>query len=58
MKMIDLNLMSALDIAIRHQRDLERNVLRYENDSALLAGWKQVQEALDKGEHVEIVSFR
>ena len=56
--MIDLNLMSALDIAIRHQRDLERNVLRYENDSALLAGWKQVQEALDKGEHVEIVSFR
>jgi len=47
------NLITALWIAIKAQREVERKA-GYTSDSAIVAGWVKVMEALERGENVEI----
>lgn len=54
MTILKENLIIALQMAIHAQQDYEKEVLKYTSDSARLAGWKQVFEALQKGETVTI----
>ena len=48
------NLVIALETAIKLRQNYEKNVLLYSGESALVAGWKEVLESLNKGEEVII----
>lgn len=46
------NIVSALNIAINTQREIEKK-LNYTMDSALVAGWVETKQALERGEELE-----
>lgn len=48
------NLIQALGIAIEHQSARERRA-GYTGDSAMVAGWRDVKAALERGEQPSIV---
>lgn len=54
MKMRSSNLAVALSFAIKSQREAEA-ALGYTRDSALVAGWQDVFDALARHEKIEIV---
>ena len=55
MEMLRENLKIALNVAIGEQQRYERVEIGFDKDSSLLAGWRQVLEALNRGEEVRIV---
>jgi hypothetical protein len=48
------NLISALSVAIEVQSKIERETLKYDRDSALVAGWHEVREALQHGGNIKL----
>ena len=55
LKIHKTNLATALSVAINAQRDYEQEHLNYDIDSALIAGWVEVLEAIKNGEEIELV---
>lgn len=49
------NLATALNVAIKAQEKYEREELNYGMDSALVAGWKEVLEAIKNGNHIDVI---
>ena len=47
------NLEAALQLAIA-QRQTEERLRNYSGDSAILQGWKQVVQAIENGEKIEV----
>jgi hypothetical protein len=54
MTLLKSNLIQALSLAIKTQRQIEKEILCYTSDSALVAGWEATLKALQEGEEVKI----
>lgn len=49
------NLATALSLAIKAQEKYEREELNYGQDSALVAGWREILEAIKDGNHIDVI---
>lgn len=54
MRILTTNFIAALRIAIETQSKREREEWGYTGDSILVAGWKQILEAAERGEQIEV----
>ncbi len=56
MKVLKINLIVALNVAIREEQKYEKEYLHYTSNSALVQGWIALRDALLRNERVEIVN--
>lgn len=55
MQVYSSSIARALYAAIKDRREFERNVMKYTMDSGEVAVWQETLDAIQRGEHIEVI---